>query len=73
MTKDELCYSLGRFVTDVKKQNGEDNPGSTLHELIISLQLALDVDYCKVFKFLDDDDLVQPRNTSQYGFMYDVH
>ena len=36
MTKDELCYSLSRFVTDVKKQNGEDNPGSTLHELIFS-------------------------------------
>ena len=36
MTKDELCYSLSRFVTDVKKQNGEDNPGSTVHELIFS-------------------------------------
>ncbi|CAG2252454.1 unnamed protein product [Mytilus edulis] len=39
MTKDELCYSLSRFVCEVIKENGEDYPGQTLYEILINIQM----------------------------------
>ena len=35
MTKDELNYTISRFLCEVKKQSGEKFPGTTLHELLI--------------------------------------
>ncbi|CAG2228172.1 unnamed protein product [Mytilus edulis] len=39
MTKDELCYSLSRFICEVIKENGEDYPGQTLYEILINIQM----------------------------------
>ena len=39
MSKDNLNYALSRFICEVTKSNGEDYPGETLYEIIISLQL----------------------------------
>lgn len=63
MTKDELCYTLSRFVCEAKKQNGEDYPGDTLYELIISIQLSLEVDCGRQYKFLNDKAFSQLKNT----------
>ncbi|CAC5396558.1 unnamed protein product [Mytilus coruscus] len=39
MTKDELCYSLSRFICEVIKENGEDYQGQTLYEILINIQM----------------------------------
>jgi integrase len=62
MTKDELNYSISRFICEVKKKNGDDYPGETLHELVISLQLHFDLKG-KPLKFLNDPDFMQLKNT----------
>ncbi|XP_038068807.1 zinc finger MYM-type protein 2-like isoform X3 [Patiria miniata] len=62
MTKDEVNYSLARFICEVKKKNGDDYPGETLHELVISIQLYFDL-RGKSYKFLSDPDFLQLRNT----------
>ncbi|XP_072042901.1 zinc finger MYM-type protein 2-like [Amphiura filiformis] len=62
MTRDELNYSLSRFICEVKKVNGEDYPGETLHELVICVQLHFDL-IGKPLKFLSDPDFLQVKNT----------
>lgn len=63
MSKDELCYTLSRFLCEIKKQNGEDYPGETLYELIICIQLSLELDFGREYKFLNDQAFSQLKNT----------
>lgn len=62
MTKDEINYSLSRFVCEIKKKNGNDFPGETLHEIIICIQLFFE-QRNQCYKFLSDPEFMQLRNT----------
>jgi hypothetical protein len=62
MTKDELCFSLSRFVLEVRKENGEAYPAEMLYEIVISLQLYLAM-YGREMKFLNDVEFVCLKNT----------
>jgi hypothetical protein len=62
MTKDEINYSVSRFICEVKKMNGEEYPGETLHELVICIQLHFDLKG-KPLKFLSDPHYLQVKNT----------
>ena len=37
----DFCYSLCRFIREIKKVNGDDYPPNTLREVIIMLQMHL--------------------------------
>ena len=39
MTHDELCFTLTRFLLEVRKQSGENYPSDTLYEILISIQV----------------------------------
>ena len=62
MTKDELCYSLSRFICEVIKEDGEDYPGQSLYELVINLQMHLE-QLGKTYKFLSEESFLQVKNT----------
>ena len=62
MTKDQISYSLSRFIMEAKKQNGEDYPAETLYELIISIQLYLEMQV-KSMKVLNEDVFLPLKNT----------
>ena len=62
MTKDELKYSISRFICEIKKQNGEDYPGDTLHELVICLQLHFELQGTS-YKLLSDPLFLELKNT----------
>ncbi len=62
MSVDELNFSISRFICEVKKCDGTDFPSSTLHGLIIALQIHLD-SIGKKYKLLSDGVFQQIRNT----------
>ena len=62
MDKDLLNYSLSRFICEVVKANGQDFPGHTLYEMIISIQLYFEQNGF-LYKFLCDEEFVQIKNT----------
>ena len=62
MTKDELCFSLTRFILEAKKANGEPYPAETLYEIVISLQLHLSV-HRREMKLINDPEFVTLKNT----------
>ena len=61
MTIDELNFSLSKFLIKVKKGNGQDYPGETLRELLLSLQMFLD-SLGKQVCFLSDKDYLPISN-----------
>ncbi|CAC5409552.1 unnamed protein product [Mytilus coruscus] len=65
MTKDELCYSLSRFICEVIKENGEDYPGQTLYEILITIQMHFE-QLGKCYKFVNDERFLQVKNTLDY-------
>ncbi|CAG2195298.1 unnamed protein product [Mytilus edulis] len=65
MTKDELCYSLSRFICEVIKENGEDYPGQTLYEILINIQMYFE-QKGKCYKFLNEDAFLQVKNTLDF-------
>ncbi len=62
MTKDELCFSLTRFVLEARKRNGDPYPAETLYGFVISLQLYLSLNGREI-RFLQDEDFVVLKNT----------
>ena len=41
MSNDDLDFFLGRFVAEVRKEDGQEYPGKTIYEMICSLQCYL--------------------------------
>ena len=41
MSDEDLYFLLGRFVAEVRKEDGQDYPGKTIYEMICSLQCYL--------------------------------
>lgn len=62
MTKDELAYSLSRFIVEVKKKDGKDFPGETLFEMVMAVQKYLNLQGSHL-KFLDDESFITLKNT----------
>lgn len=62
MTKDELNFCISRFICEIRKQDGEEYPPKNVYEIVICLQLYL-CTQGQNYKFLDDDDFCQLRNT----------
>ena len=69
MTKDEINYSVSRFLCEIRKVNKADYPGDTLHEMVICLQLYFE-QIGKPYKLLQDPHFIQLRNTLD-GLMQD--
>ena len=42
ITKDTLVFTVGRFLTEVKKLDGSDFPGRTLYDILICMQFHLE-------------------------------
>ena len=38
MTKDEINYTVSRFIMEICKKNGEKYPGSSLKQIVLRLQ-----------------------------------
>ncbi|XP_022095363.1 uncharacterized protein LOC110981782 [Acanthaster planci] len=62
MTKDELCFSLTRFVSEAKKQNRDPYPAEILYEIVISIQMYLWMNG-QDMKFLNDEEFTVLKNT----------
>lgn len=62
MTVDELCYSLSRFVLEVRNRKGLEYSAQTLYEAVISLQMFLSTKG-REMKFLQDEAFLTFRNT----------
>lgn len=62
MSKEELVYLLPRFLSEVKKMNGEDYPGKTLYELLLSIQMHMET-VGGSFKLIDDPEFIKVKNT----------
>ena len=60
-TKDELCYSLCRFVREVKRLDGNDYPPNTIRELVIMVQMYLHENGV-FWKLFDDQQFATLRN-----------
>ena len=55
VTVESLVFALCRFLTEVKKVNGEDYPPKTLYEMIICIQFHLET-LGFSYKLVSDDD-----------------
>lgn len=62
MTKDELNFSISRFICEIKKRDGNEYPSDTLYSLVVCLQLHMDT-IGKQHKFLNDEVFSQIKNT----------
>ena len=65
MMKDELNFSIARFICEVRKENGEEYPGQTLYELVIQLQLFLEQNGLN-YKLVNEDCFIQLKNTLDF-------
>ena len=62
MTKDEINYTVSRFIMEICKNNGEKYPGSSLKQIVLRLQFYLNK-FRVNWKLLADPDFMQLRNT----------
>ena len=60
--KEYLCYSLCRFIREIKKMNGEEYPPSTVREIIIMIQMYLHERGFFFWKLLDHPEFVKRCN-----------
>ena len=61
-TKDELNFSLSRFICEIKKQYSEEYHRDTLYELVICLQLHFELQGT-LYKFLSNLLFLELKNT----------
>ena len=62
MTKDEINYTVSRFIMEICKKNGEKYPGCSLKQIVLCLQFYLNK-FGVNWKLLADPDFMQLRNT----------
>jgi hypothetical protein len=61
MDSDTLNYSLGAFITEIRKENGDDYRGNTLYEIIIAIQHHLR-ENGRLITLMDDAEFEGMRN-----------
>ena len=62
MTKDEINYTVSRFIMEICKKNGEIDPGCSLKQIVLCLQFYLNK-FGVNWKLLSDPYHMQLRNT----------
>ena len=67
MSAAELSNLISLFVFEVKKQDGTEHPGNSLHGLVCAIQRYLKSQCGKNFRFLNDDFFSKLR-TSLYRY-----
>ena len=60
-SKADLCFSMCRFIREVKKLDGSDYPPNTLRELVIMIQMFLHENNI-MWKLLDNGSFSTLRN-----------
>ena len=60
-TQGDLCYSLSRFIREVKKLDGSDYPPNTVRDLVLMIQIYLHENSI-YWKLLDNPEFVMLRN-----------
>ena len=59
--KRDLCYSLSKFVTEIKRLDGKEYPPNTIREIVICIQMHLH-EYMVLWKLLEHPEFVSLRN-----------
>ena len=62
MSAEELNESMAHFVFEVKKQDGQEYPGNSLHGSVCGIQRYLKTQCGKNFHLFDDDLLSKLRS-----------
>ena len=55
LSKDSVSYAVRRFITEVKKLDGNEYPGRTLYDIVICLQFHFEL-LGFAWKLLNNDD-----------------
>ncbi len=61
-SKSNFCYALCHFVTEIRRKDGKEFLGKTLHEIVICLQFFLQKSGIE-WKLLDDPEFVKLKHT----------
>lgn len=62
MTKEEVCFAFSRFISEVKKQNGEEFSADTVYSIVNTLQIVLEMQG-RPYQLLQDPSFFQLRKT----------
>ncbi len=62
ISKANLCFALSAFISEIKKKDGSEFPGSSLYQIIICIQFFVEKNGLKL-KLLDHPDFVSLRFT----------
>ncbi len=62
VSKANLCFGLCSFISEIKKKDGKEFPGSSLYQIIICVQFHVEKNWLK-WKLLDDQEFVALRFT----------
>ena len=60
LRKSDMCHALVRFIPEVTKLSGEDYPGKTLYEMVVSIQKYLNKND-KAWKLLEDPEFLDVK------------
>ena len=61
LSEADLCYAMCRFISEIKKMDGDDYPPNTLREIVIMIQMHLQQNGVH-WKLLDGSEFVNLRN-----------
>ena len=53
VTRENLCYAMTRFITEVRKIDGQQFPGKTVYDLVVCIQMYLET-FGFTWKLIDD-------------------
>ena len=62
VTRENLCYAMTRFITEVRHIDGKPFPGKTLYEIVVCIQMYLET-YGFTWKLIDDVEFVELKFT----------
>ena len=60
LTKEALCYALCRFIPEVTKCNGQDYPGKSLYDMVVSIQKFLNQNNLP-WKLIEDPEFLDVK------------
>ena len=62
VTRENLCYAMTRFITEVRHIDGKPFPGKTLYEIVVCIHMYLET-YGFTWKLIDDIEFVELKFT----------
>ena len=57
----DMCYSLSRFITEIRRLDGNEYPPNTLREIVVCIQMFLHENMV-LWKLLDNPQFIALRN-----------